>query len=411
MSRKVLHLLSQRPSLTGSGVSLEAAVRHAARAGWDQRVVVGTPHDDPQPQVGGLDDNHIHPLVFGAGDLDFLLPGMSDVMPYPSSRFSALSAQQLDSYRAAWRRHVTGVVEQFQPHVIHSHHIWLLSALVKDVAPDIPVVNQCHATGLRQMELCPHLAQEVRRGCRRNDRFFVLHGGHAEALADRLDVEPDRIHVVGAGYQPEIFHDRSRSSKHPAHLAYAGKYSHAKGLPQLLDAVTKLVPSRRDLVLHVAGDGAGEQAEALRDRMAAMAPHVVMHGQLDQQALAELMRQCAVFVLPSFYEGLPLVLVEAVACGCRLVCTDLPGVRSGLLPAFGAVLDLVPAPRLRGPDVPVGDDLPAFVDSLAERIDAALDMPLGDPARTMPELLEPFIWSAVFARIERVWRELAGEAH
>ena len=54
-----------------------------------------------------------------------------------------------------------------------------------------------------------------------------------------------------------------------------------------------------------------------------LVPLVTMHGQLDQPALADLMRRCAVCVLPSFYEGVPLVLVEAAACGCRLVSTDL----------------------------------------------------------------------------------------
>ena len=62
------------------------------------------------------------------------------------------------------------------------------------------------------------------------------------------------------------------------------------------------------------------------------------------------MRAAHVFVLPSFYEGLPLVLVEALACGCRLVCTDLPGVRSGLLPHLEPVLDRVPMPALAGID-------------------------------------------------------------
>ncbi len=38
---RVLHILSQRPSLTGSGVTLDAVVRHADAAGWEQQVVVG----------------------------------------------------------------------------------------------------------------------------------------------------------------------------------------------------------------------------------------------------------------------------------------------------------------------------------------------------------------------------------
>ena len=61
--KKVLHLLSQRPSLTGSGITLDSFVRHASSAGWDQRVVIGVPADDPSPPVGGLDDAHIVPLV------------------------------------------------------------------------------------------------------------------------------------------------------------------------------------------------------------------------------------------------------------------------------------------------------------------------------------------------------------
>ena len=56
------------------------------------------------------------------------------------------------------------------------------------------------------------------------------------------------------------------------------------------------------------------------------------------------MRRSTVCVLPSFYEGLPLVLVEALACGCRLVATDLPGVVDELAPRIGAALELVELP-------------------------------------------------------------------
>ena len=40
------------------------------------------------------------------------------------------------------------------------------------------------------------------------------------------------------------------------------------------------------------------------------------------------MNQSDVFVLPSFYEGLPLVIIEALACGTYVICTDLPGIRN-----------------------------------------------------------------------------------
>jgi glycosyltransferase involved in cell wall biosynthesis len=368
---------------------------------------VGTPNDDPHPRVGGLEEQHVLPLVFERGELDFRLPGMSDVMPYPSSRWSDLDEGQLQAYRAAWRDHIARAVDEFRPDVIHTTHVWLLSSLVKDVAPELPVLNHCHATGLRQMVSCPHLADEVRRGCARNDRFCVLHQGHADALARELGLAAERVHVVGAGYHRDVFHARGRHAAPGPVLVYAGKYSAAKGLPQLLDAVDRLSARCRGLVLHVAGEGAGSEAEALRARMAGMAGRVVTHGQLDQEALSGLLRSCAVFILPSFYEGLPLVLIEALACGCRLVCTDLPGIHEALGQVLAPAVDLVPLPRLVGPDHPDPRDRCSFVEHLASAIEKALAKPpIGDPERTMPGSLTPFTWDAVYQRIECAWLEL-----
>jgi glycosyltransferase involved in cell wall biosynthesis len=130
---------------------------------------------------------------------------------------------------------------------------------------------------------------------------------------------------------------------------------------------------------------------------------VTLHGQLDQPALSDLMKRCAAFVLPSFYEGLPLVLVEAIASGCRAVCTDLPAVREEILPRLGEALDLVPLPRLEGIDEPVTEDLPRFVDDL----EAALRGATTAPVRDAPGGLEEFTWRTVFQRVERVWKEVA----
>lgn len=404
---KVLHLLSQRPSLTGSGITLDSFVRHASSAGWDQRVVIGVPADDPLPPVADLDVAHILPLIFDKGPLDFPLPGMSDVMPYRSSRFSSLSADQLARYRESWKSHVAEAIKIFEPDLIHSHHVWILSALVKEIAPTVPVVTQCHATGLRQMALCGHLADEVRTGCARNDRFLVLRNDHAEELARALGIARERIDVIGAGYREDIFHMRRRQVSPAPRLLYVGKYSAAKGLPWLLDAVERLAQGRGDLELHVAGSGAGPEAERLRERMDAMGPQVVVHGQLSQAELAGLARRCTVCVLPSFYEGVPLVLVEAFACGCRLVATGLPGVREQIAPHLGPLIELVDPPRLVGVDTPHADDLPAFVDHLVDAIDATLEKPPIDHATAQTEsVLEPFRWAAVFERVESVWKEL-----
>ncbi len=407
MSGRVLHILSQRPSLTGSGVTLEATIRLAAAAGWEQSVIVGTVAADPHPTVDGLPHQRVHSLVFERDGLDFPLPGMSDVMPYPSSVFSTLTPDQLQSYREAWRQHITIVAEDFQPDLVQSHHVWIVSSLLKDILPDTPVATHCHATGLRQMSLCPHLADEVKRGCARNERFLALSAGQADLLVLTLEVPLQKIHITGSGYRAELFQGAESRQDRGETLLYIGKYSEAKGLPWLLDACERLQRHRAGLVLHVAGSGAGSEAEGLRRRMQALAPAVVMHGQLPQPALANLMRRCAVCVLPSFYEGLPLVLVEALACGCRLVATRLPGIDEQLAPSLGDFLDLVPLPRLVGVDQPRREELPAFVECLEATLSTALDKPPpGEQAEDLRRALVPFTWNAVWERVAAVWSEL-----
>ena len=404
---RVLHVLSQRPSRTGSGVTLDALVRHAGQAGWEQAVAVGVPADDPTPTVAELPPAAVHPLLFDSPEMPFPVPGMSDVMPYPSSRFGAMTADMLAGYRDAWRQHLARVVAAFRPDLVHSHHVWLVSSSVKDTAPEVPLVVHCHATGFRQLQLCPHVAPEVVEGCARADAFAVLHRQHAEQLTTVLGIGREHVPVVGAGYRDDLFHATGRDPSPGPRLLFVGKYSAAKGLPWLLDAVERLTATTHpQLELHVVGSGGGDEAAELAARMAVMGS-VIRHGQLDQDQLARLARRCHTCVLPSFYEGLPLVLVEALACGCRLVATALPGVIEVLSRPLDGALELVPLPRLESVDRPDPADLPAFVDGLERALRRSMSRPsLGDPAATLPGALAPFTWEAVFRRVEAVWRAL-----
>jgi glycosyltransferase involved in cell wall biosynthesis len=205
-----------------------------------------------------------------------------------------------------------------------------------------------------------------------------------------LDVPAERVHVIGAGFRQDVF---AREDRTPARrVVYAGKLSDAKGVAPLLDAMARI----GDAELHVAGDGEAE----LRERVSSQA-RVTWHGMLSPQDLAALLNTASVFVLPSFYEGLPLVIVEALACGCRVVATALEGVTAAIAPHVGDALTTVALPRMAAIDEPVREDLPAFVDRLEAALRAALDAP---PIGAVD--LSAFTWKAVFGRVEAVWRAL-----
>ena len=112
----------------------------------------------------------------------------------------------IQAYTAVWSDHLARVIADFRPDLIHSNHLWLVSSLVRRVAPDLPVTVTCHATGLRQRELCPHLVPEVDRGCRLIDHCCVLRRDHRRQVAETLGLPTDSITVIGAGYRSDLFH-------------------------------------------------------------------------------------------------------------------------------------------------------------------------------------------------------------
>jgi hypothetical protein len=93
---KILHLLSQQPGKTGSGVVLLSLVRLDADEGYRQRAVIGLPGAEPLPDVPPLPPADLFPVRFDRPPVPFAIPGMSDIMPYKSTRFSSFTPEMLD---------------------------------------------------------------------------------------------------------------------------------------------------------------------------------------------------------------------------------------------------------------------------------------------------------------------------
>ena len=79
------------------------------------------------------------------------------------------------------------------------------------------------------------------------------------------------------------------------------------------------------------------------------------------------MRKCHLFIIPSFYEGLSLVTLEALASGLRVAASELPGIREWVGPRMeeAGIIEYVALPGLRSVDVPVAADLPVYEKRLA----------------------------------------------
>ena len=170
---KILHLLSQRPDFTGSGIYLQNIMREAEKKGHRNFLIAGVPLNGP-PAPPGIKRDNCTFVTFSGGDLPYPVAGMSDVMPYTSSRFRDLNHAGIKEYERAFSSRIQEAIGKWSPDIIHSHHLWLMSATARKIAVDPPMVTTCHSTDLRQFINCPHLRKHVKEPCRKIDRILAF---------------------------------------------------------------------------------------------------------------------------------------------------------------------------------------------------------------------------------------------
>jgi glycosyltransferase involved in cell wall biosynthesis len=218
----------------------------------------------------------------------------------------------------------------------------------------------------------------------------------------------EKVHVVGAGYNADLFCLQSKPAPDPVQVVYAGKLCNAKGTPWFLKALSGIddIPWQ----LHLVGGGSGSETDQCLNLARGLGKRAQVYGAVDQSTLAALMKQSHIFVLPSFFEGLPLVLLEALACGCRVVATDLPGVAELLDNLKTDYIRQIMAPRLHSVDKPFAEDLDRFVHDLRAALVAQMTAAGKQPdidLRLIQDQLSAFTWERVFERVEKVYEQIS----
>ncbi len=401
---RILHLLSQRPDSTGSGIFVQAMIGEATGSGYDSFLVAGLSSDDTH-YPGFIEQNRSMFVHFPATDVSFDIPGMSDVMPYASSRFCDLTEEQLNAYEQAFSGIIQKAVDQFKPDIIHSHHLWLVSSLARQLFPEIPLVTSSHGSDLRQFQSCSHLQERVLAGCREIDTVMALSEVQKEEIAGLYRLNSDKIAVTGAGYDRSLFFPEAKPDPEPVQLVYAGKLSRAKGVPWMLRALKSI--NSPAWQLHLVGGGSGAEREQCLTLAREFGDRVQLHGALPQESLARIVRQSHMLILPSFFEGLPLVTLEALASGCRVVATDLPGTRAIIGNSQTELITLVKTPRLHSIDQPFPEDMQLFERELSEAVQLQIDAVSKQAQANLESIkgrLDYFTWNDVFSRVQEAYK-------
>jgi glycosyltransferase involved in cell wall biosynthesis len=155
---------------------------------------------------------------------------------------------------------------------------------------------------------------------------------------DVARLDPDRLTVIPNGIDPARFDAAVPVARATlgvpadAHLVlYVGRLDPQKGLPELLDAAERMISERRDWHLALAGDGPSRDwlTEQLSKR-SLLGENVHWLGQRDD--VPGLLKAADVLVHASLWEGMPNVVLEAMAAGRPVIGTAVEGTEDLIIP-------------------------------------------------------------------------------
>jgi alpha-maltose-1-phosphate synthase len=234
----------------------------------------------------------------------------------------------------------------------------------------------------------------------------VSHGMRTDVLDAYPDLDPDRVRVVGNGvdadayrpvHDPEVVRSLGVDPDRPYAL-FVGRITRQKGVMHLLGAAEQLPPEAGLVLCAGAADTPGERqqvADAVAELQTRRGGVIWIEEMLPREKLVPLITGATVFVVPSVYEPLGIVNLEAAACGSAVVASDVGGIpevvddgRTGLLVHYDP------------------EDTVAFEAGLAARITELL----ADPARAATmgaagreRVLAEFGWPAIAQQTVEVY--------
>ncbi len=166
------------------------------------------------------------------------------------------------------------------------------------------------------------------------DKVLTICTSNVEQLIARQGVRPDKIEVIYNGVAKSMGDNRSqlrlagrrRLELHDGvvGIVYVGSLIARKGLDDLLAAVEGIEAERWRLFVVGSGEREADYKRVTKEK--GMEARVRFLGSVDEKTIEEILCAMDVLVLPSFMEGMPYVILEAMACSLPVVSTLIDGI-------------------------------------------------------------------------------------
>ncbi len=358
---KILHVIAQLPSRTGSGVYFSNMVEEFKKYGYDQKVIFGNQDNFPWDI---LDEDHIYSINFKTESLPFPIVGMSDVMPYENTKYSDMTEDMFKLWTDGFRQRLEEVKKDFKPDLIFGHHLWILTSILREVFPDTKLIGLCHNTDLRQARMNPKIKESYVKNIDKLDYIFSASEEQKKEIVEIYGADIKKIVAVGGGFNQNIFYASDKvKNRDKIKLVFCAKIDPSKGIYELIEVYKSLNLS--DISLDIIG-APNEENKARVESMIKDDPSIRMYNVKDQLALGDELREKDIFIMPSYYEGLGLMAIESLACGLYVVTSEIEALMTllGDRVRDSGVIKYTPLPNIYDTDKPLTEELPKFKEDL-----------------------------------------------
>lgn len=289
------------------------------------------------------------------------------------------------------------------PHVMTSHSLEPLRPWkVEQLGGGYAISSFCERIAIEAADAVIAVSQAMKR----------------DILQAYPSVQPDRVHVIHNGIDPDEYQPDPRTDALSRrgidvtrpYAVFVGRVTRQKGIVHFLHAAKYLDPALQ-VVLCVGEADTPEIAEEFKRLCAEVKAErgggvVLVEGMLPRPEVAQILSHARAFVCPSVYEPFGIVNLEAMACGAPVVASAVGGIPeivvegvTGHLVAFAG--DGTAKNEPADPD--------AYARALAERLnglaaDEALARRFGAAGRA--RVVEHFSWKAIAARTAELYRAL-----
>lgn len=281
-------------------------------------------------------------------------------------------------------RSILSSVRAWQPEIILNYIVYPDGEAARRVARALRIPFVVTAIGT-DLNVIPPLCDGLTRRVLREADYTITVSGDLLRTARSLGAPAERSGAVLNGCDTGIFHPRDRAQARallgvPADteaIVYIGRLDFAKGLRELISAVASLRGDRPRLQCYIVGDGLVRQQLLEMIGSNGADAQITLVPSCPTDGVAAWMAASDLVTLPSYREGCPNVVIEALASGRPVVATDVGGIPELMDEASGQM-------------VPAHD---------AEALAAALDRVLAQP------------WDpqAIAARHSRNWSDVSDD--